>query len=374
MGKKYLDTKQNTIEAAVLDVWVDAAEEQKAIRSAARMVVDDTMGEQMAGWKPSSEQEAEYKKRKKREDKEEKKKEKQAKKTEIDLDKAKTQSAAGAAAGRPVPTDAEAGEKIRQNIKTGASAYVPPPVVAGSSVGAKASPKPAAMPVKVAKKLDDPTTKIPQVPRDDTIGEPVPDPKDKPVAAAPKKEKELAKMDPMRYRGPGPGELGQQKAIKKVEPPKKVEKKKDERDAFTRWAEKKLGLNRSAAQIKKDMKAGKRDPAYGDVAFGSDSQAHYNSYQHELEVQEAIRDAVNRINEVEIDEVASRQDMIKQQAARREKIDKGMDRARGTRKDIDTEKQRDADIAQDAPGASGGRVRRPAGSQTGSGTSSLGST
>ena len=39
MGKKYLDTKQSTIEAAVLDVWVDAAEEQKAIQSAARMVV-----------------------------------------------------------------------------------------------------------------------------------------------------------------------------------------------------------------------------------------------------------------------------------------------------------------------------------------------
>ena len=45
MGKKYLDTKQDTIEAAVLDVWVDAAEEQKAIQSAARMVVDDTIAE-----------------------------------------------------------------------------------------------------------------------------------------------------------------------------------------------------------------------------------------------------------------------------------------------------------------------------------------
>ena len=75
MGKKYLDTKQNTVEASVLDVWVNAAEEQEAINDAARMFVDDTMGEQMAGWKPSSEQEAEYKKRKKREDEEEKKKE-----------------------------------------------------------------------------------------------------------------------------------------------------------------------------------------------------------------------------------------------------------------------------------------------------------
>ena len=45
MGKKYLDTKQSTIEAAVLDVWVDAAEEQKAIRSAARMIVGDTIDE-----------------------------------------------------------------------------------------------------------------------------------------------------------------------------------------------------------------------------------------------------------------------------------------------------------------------------------------
>jgi hypothetical protein len=41
MGKKYLDTKQSTIEASVLDVWADSAEEQKAIRSAARMVVGE---------------------------------------------------------------------------------------------------------------------------------------------------------------------------------------------------------------------------------------------------------------------------------------------------------------------------------------------
>ena len=49
MGKKYLDTKQSTIEAAVLDVWVDAAEEQKAIQSAARMVVNDTIRENGGG-------------------------------------------------------------------------------------------------------------------------------------------------------------------------------------------------------------------------------------------------------------------------------------------------------------------------------------
>ena len=39
MGKKYLDTKQDTIEAAGLDVWVDSAEEQEAIQSAARMII-----------------------------------------------------------------------------------------------------------------------------------------------------------------------------------------------------------------------------------------------------------------------------------------------------------------------------------------------
>ena len=48
MGKKYLDTKQNTVEASVLDVWVNAAEEQEAINDAARMFVDDTIDEQPA--------------------------------------------------------------------------------------------------------------------------------------------------------------------------------------------------------------------------------------------------------------------------------------------------------------------------------------
>ena len=57
MGKKYLDTKQNTIEAAVLDVWVDSAEEQKAIRSAARMVVGAPEFEEQVKQSPDSEQE-----------------------------------------------------------------------------------------------------------------------------------------------------------------------------------------------------------------------------------------------------------------------------------------------------------------------------
>jgi len=52
MGKKYLDTKQSTIEAAVLDVWVDAAEEQKAIRSAARMFVDAEFEEDVEAPEP----------------------------------------------------------------------------------------------------------------------------------------------------------------------------------------------------------------------------------------------------------------------------------------------------------------------------------
>ena len=41
MGKKYLDTKQNTIEASVLDVWTKSSEEQEAIRNAAEMVVKE---------------------------------------------------------------------------------------------------------------------------------------------------------------------------------------------------------------------------------------------------------------------------------------------------------------------------------------------
>ena len=54
MAKKYLDTKQSTIEAAVLDVWNNAAEEQEAIHDAARMFVDDTMGEQLMGPKATA--------------------------------------------------------------------------------------------------------------------------------------------------------------------------------------------------------------------------------------------------------------------------------------------------------------------------------
>ena len=41
MGKKYLDTKQNTIEASVLDVWTKSSEEQEAIRNAAEMFVKE---------------------------------------------------------------------------------------------------------------------------------------------------------------------------------------------------------------------------------------------------------------------------------------------------------------------------------------------
>ena len=40
MGKKYLDTKQNTVEASILDVWVKSSEEQEAIHDAARMFVE----------------------------------------------------------------------------------------------------------------------------------------------------------------------------------------------------------------------------------------------------------------------------------------------------------------------------------------------
>ena len=67
MGKKYLDTKQSTIEAAVLDVWVDAAEEQKAIRSAARMIVDDTIDEQGFGGLKTSRQQYDEREAKRKE-------------------------------------------------------------------------------------------------------------------------------------------------------------------------------------------------------------------------------------------------------------------------------------------------------------------
>ena len=43
MGKKYLDTKQNTIEASILDVWAKSSEEQKAIRNAAKMIAQEQL-------------------------------------------------------------------------------------------------------------------------------------------------------------------------------------------------------------------------------------------------------------------------------------------------------------------------------------------
>ena len=43
MGKKYLDTKQNTIEASILDVWAMSSEEQKAIRNAAKMIAQEQL-------------------------------------------------------------------------------------------------------------------------------------------------------------------------------------------------------------------------------------------------------------------------------------------------------------------------------------------
>ena len=51
MGKKYLDTKQSTIEASVLDVWTKSSEEQEAIRNAAEMVVQEKISDsQSEGW------------------------------------------------------------------------------------------------------------------------------------------------------------------------------------------------------------------------------------------------------------------------------------------------------------------------------------
>ena len=49
MAKKYLDTKQSTIEASVLDVWTKSSEEQEAIRNAAEMMVQQ---EQIYARKP----------------------------------------------------------------------------------------------------------------------------------------------------------------------------------------------------------------------------------------------------------------------------------------------------------------------------------
>ena len=50
MGKKYLDTKQNSIEASVLNVWAKSSEEQEAIRNAAKLFAQEKMDTKSEGW------------------------------------------------------------------------------------------------------------------------------------------------------------------------------------------------------------------------------------------------------------------------------------------------------------------------------------
>ena len=49
MGKKYLDTKQTTVEASILDVWVKSSEEQESIRNAAKMIAQEKMDTKSEG-------------------------------------------------------------------------------------------------------------------------------------------------------------------------------------------------------------------------------------------------------------------------------------------------------------------------------------
>ena len=118
MGKKYLDTKQDTIEAAVLDVWVDSAEEQEAIQSAARMIIGE--GEKHHRDNPhpagSSKWHAYNKRMQAAKDKEEGK---------------KTYKQQGLGAEPPKVDTALSDLPAPQAAALG---YVPPPVVARSSV------------------------------------------------------------------------------------------------------------------------------------------------------------------------------------------------------------------------------------------------
>ena len=378
MGKKYLDTKQNTVEASVLDIWAKSSEEQEAIRNAARMFVDDTIDEQPAHARRQAHLKKLEKERKERLERERLAK-KKAEDDELDaglksdpvsqtaakisqigskkktghadaskaekervaaLNKAMSPGAMGGKvksggkygdrpdttlAGRHAADKARsdaAGRSVSPLASVGyptgiGSLKIPslqarqgkivkpviPPVVAEPSVGAVAKQKDDTPKPKLVKRagivtgpeLSDKDARalaktmkpsMPSASKDyPKIGVEEP-PRPKPryrSASSPtvdigplKPPKQAAiKLDPMRYQGPGPGELGvaMGKQPKKAEPPKakpwkdpdKKKKKKDYGPAYV-------------------------DPAYGKDFAGTQAQMS-NSYQHELEVQEAIRNA-----------------------------------------------------------------------------------
>ena len=275
MGKKYLDTKQDTIEAAVLDVWVDSAEEQEAIQSAARMIIGE--GEKHHRDNPhpagSSKWHAYNKRMQAAKDKEEGK---------------KTYKQQGLGAEPPKVDTALSDLPAPQAAALG---YVPPPVVARSSVGAKAGQLPsigaqtAAAIAGTDKKTDDKKKEADPFKKHrigDVAGPTVDIKKLPKIKAEPKKAEKPAEKKPKK------------KAKKWVDPDTQVQK--GHRD-YPQNPDKTFGPRHKWSRGKY---AGSDDPRFSADPRAGRGDLQYQHYQHELEVQEAIRNAANRmISEME---------------------------------------------------------------------------
>ena len=279
MGKKYLDTKQDTIEAAVLDVWVDAAEEQEAIQSAARMVVDDTMGEQLMGPKARAAKQANWEK-----------------------ERADAKKKAEAEAKKQAKRDAQ----IAQDLPVPDSRLPAGTVVIGepsdSKVGAKAGQLPsigaqtAAAIAGTDKKTDDKKKEADPF-KKHRIGDVAGPTGD--IGKLPKIKAEPKKAKP--FKDPDKGK----KKKKKPDPSTQVQK--GHRD-YPQNPDKTFGPRHKWSRGKY---AGSDDPRFSsdpraanpgvqDMSYRPEDGDYLEErddkhYQHELEVQEAIRNAANRI-------------------------------------------------------------------------------
>jgi len=294
MGKKYLDTKQSTIEASVLDVWVDAADEREAIKDAARMFVGGAEFEEQAKYKtsPDSEQEKWRLKKKAAQEKADKEAKAAAKAAEDD----KSPPADKSTALPKVPSGSDflpGGDK--RNRKPGQAIVIAPADVkakiakadaasggeydaaAQTSAQAAANAAQAAANVKAAADAITTAVKHDKKP----AAGPTVDIKKLPQVAAPKAE---PWVDPDKGK----------KAKAKVDPATQVQP--GHRD-YKQNPDKTYGPRHKWSRGKY---AGSDDPRFSSDPRAGRGEPQVAHYQHELAVHEAIRDAANRmISEME---------------------------------------------------------------------------
>ena len=265
MGKKYLDTKQNTIEAAVLDVWVDAAEEQKAIHDAAKMIVGGAeIGE-------ATQEHPMVKARRLAKEAEDEKKKKDEK---TGAGRSSPGIAQAAAALAAVASKAEKDFAAAQAADTvGAQASQVAPVNTGyPKIGAEELPR------KKAKETDAyfKTTAVPPV------GSPTVD---------------IGPLKPPKQAEPKKTEKPKKKAKKWVDPDTQVQK------GHPDYKKNPDGTYGPRHKWSRGKYAGSDDPRFSSDPMAGRGDLQYQHYQHELEVQEAIRDAAYRmISEIEQDD------------------------------------------------------------------------